>query len=87
MATGTLEIPVGSGNFVKVNVDAYNNLSQQEKSDFYDYKEDQYKKELQQKQREQLRQNQEDLRKKTTSTVKIRRKVWQLCVTFLLGLP
>ena len=68
MATGTLEIPVGSGNFVKVNVDAYNNLSQQEKSDFYDYKEDQYKKELQQKQREQLRQNQEDLRKKTTST-------------------
>ena len=68
MATATLEIPVGSGNFVKVNVDAYNNLSQQERSEFYDYKEDQYKEQIQNQQRDQLRQKQDDLRKKTTST-------------------
>ena len=65
MATATLEIPVGSGNFVKVNVDAYNNLSQQERSEFYDYKEDQYKEQIQNQQRDQLRQKQDDLRKKT----------------------
>lgn len=68
MATTTLEIPVGSGNFVKVNVDAYNNLSQQERSDFYDYKESQYKEQIQNQQRDQLREDQSDLRKKTTST-------------------
>ena len=52
MATATLEIPVGSGNFVKVNVDAYNNLSQQERSEFYDYKEDQYKEQIQNQKRD-----------------------------------
>ena len=50
MATATLEIPPGSGNKVRVNVDAYNKLSQAERSQFYDQEFDAYK----QRQRENL---------------------------------
>ena len=50
MATATIEIPPGSGNKVRVNVDAYNKLSQAERSQFYDQEFDAYK----QRQRENL---------------------------------
>jgi hypothetical protein len=50
MATATLEIPPGSGNKVRVNVDAYNKLSQAERSQFYDQEFNAYK----QRERENL---------------------------------
>lgn len=68
MATTNLEIPVGSGNFVKVNVDAYNNLSQEQRSAFYDSEENQYKQQIQNQKKEQRSEQKNNLAKKRTST-------------------